>query len=57
MQAKDIVSKHIETARGEKIINANLSAGVDLVPAARCEGGQQRKPFVLITGSDPAADG
>src|SRR5699024_9463900 len=30
MQAKDMVNKHIETARGEKIINANLSAGVDL---------------------------
>ena len=30
MQAKDMVNKHIETARGEKIINANLSADVDL---------------------------
>lgn len=26
MHAKDVVNKHIETARGEKLINANLSA-------------------------------
>ena len=30
MFAKDMVNKHIETARGEKIINANLSTDVSL---------------------------
>jgi isoleucyl-tRNA synthetase len=30
MQAKDMVNKNIETARGDKIINANLSADVTL---------------------------
>ncbi|MGO3218969.1 MAG: isoleucine--tRNA ligase [Psychrobacter celer] len=55
MQAKDIVNKHIETARGEKIINANLSAGVDLCASGAMQEslaklGEELR-FVLITSS------
>lgn len=55
MQAKDIVNKHIETARGEKIINANLSAGVDLYASGAMQEslaklGEELR-FVLITSS------
>ena len=55
MQAKDMVNKHIETARGEKIINANLSAGVDLyadgaMHESLAKLGEELR-FVLITSS------
>src|SRR5690606_8416749 len=55
MQAKDIVNKHIETARGEKIINANLSAAVDLYADGAmydslAKLGEELR-FVLITSS------
>ena len=55
MQAKDMVNKHIETARGEKIINANLSAGVDLYANGAmydslAKLGEELR-FVLITSS------
>ena len=55
MQAKDSVNKHIETARGEKIINANLSAGVDLYADGAmydslAKLGEELR-FVLITSS------
>ncbi|HAR76043.1 MAG TPA: isoleucine--tRNA ligase, partial [Psychrobacter sp.] len=55
MLAKDMVNKHIETARGEKIINANLSADVSLyADGAMYESlaklGEELR-FVLITSS------
>ena len=55
MLAKDMVNKHIETARGEKIINANLSAGVDLyadgaMHESLAKLGEELR-FVLITSS------
>ncbi|MGO1399916.1 MAG: isoleucine--tRNA ligase [Moraxellaceae bacterium] len=55
MQAKDSVNKHIETARGEKIINANLSADVTLyadnaMHDSLAKLGEELR-FVLITSS------
>ncbi|WP_296274665.1 class I tRNA ligase family protein, partial [Psychrobacter sp. UBA6730] len=55
MLAKDMVNKHIETARGEKIINANLSADVNLyadgaMHESLAKLGEELR-FVLITSS------
>jgi isoleucyl-tRNA synthetase len=55
MLAKDMVNKHIETARGEKIINANLSADVSLYAEGSmfeslAKLGEELR-FVLITSS------
>ncbi|MFZ3143750.1 isoleucine--tRNA ligase [Psychrobacter glacincola] len=55
MLAKDMVNKHIETARGEKIINANLSADVTLyadgaMHESLAKLGEELR-FVLITSS------
>jgi len=55
MLAKDMVNKHIETARGEKIINANLSADVSLyadgaMHESLAKLGEELR-FVLITSS------
>ena len=53
MLAKDMVNKNIETARGEKIINANLSADVSLyadgaMQESLAKLGEELR-FVLIT--------
>ena len=55
MLAKDMVNKHIETARGEKIINANLSADVNLyadgaMHESLAKLGEELR-FVLITSN------
>ncbi len=55
MTAKDIVNKHIETARGNKLINANLSADVILYADGAMHDslaklGEELR-FVLITSS------
>jgi isoleucyl-tRNA synthetase len=55
MRAKDMVNKNIETARGEKIINANLSADVNLyadgaMHESLAKLGEELR-FVLITSS------
>ena len=55
MLAKDMVNKHIETARGEKIINANLSADINLyadgaMHESLAKLGEELR-FVLITSN------